>query len=164
MCGTPGYIAPEVLLNVGHGKSYDHWQLGILIYDMLSYDSPFFDPYDDEEELQRRVVEDPLPGIIGDVSPEAWDLISGLLVKDPKKRLGSLKRRDRDILRHKWFEGTSLSELREKKIEAPWAPEIPGDPFDTSLYENFSEIEDVTTGEHGELEPGQAKLFAPFTD
>lgn len=167
LCGTPGYIAPEVLLNVGHGKSYDHWQLGVLIYDMLSYDSPYFDPDDYEHEQHRKVLEDPVPKMVGNVSAEAWHLITGLLVKDPKQRLGSLRKGERDILNHKWFSGMNLSDLREKKIKVPWGPEMSDDPFDTSYYEDFSELDDITIpGEYNskELEPDQAEQFVLFND
>ena len=154
-----------MLLNVGHGKSYDHWQLGILIYDMLSFDSPFFDPDDYEHELNRKIVEDPVPRMLGDVSAEAWELITGLLMKDPRQRLGSLRKGERSILQHKWFSGMSASELREKTVEAPWAPDMSEDLFDTSNYEDFSEIEDMTTWEYNKpVEPDQAKVFLKFDD
>lgn len=155
-----------MLLNVGHGKGYDHWQLGVLIYDMLSYDSPYFDPDDYEHERHRKVVEDPVPKIVGgNVSTEAWDLITRLLVKDPRQRLGSLRRGEHDILQHKWFGGMSLTELREKRFQVPWVPEISDDPLDTSCYEDFSEIEDMTAGDDIQLlEPEQEKLFVTFND
>ena len=175
LCGTPGYIAPEVLLNVGHGKSYDHWQLGVLIYDMLSFDPPFYDPDDYEFELNRKIVHDPVPKIFVGVSTDAWDLITGLLTKDPKQRLGSLKKGDRDILHHAWFGDLDASELRGKHIEAPWAPEIAqddsndgnDDPYDTSQFEDYSELDDITTREEytsQKLSPDQEKLFEAFQD
>jgi len=168
LCGTPGYIAPEVLLNVGHGKSYDHWQLGVLIYDMLSFDPPFYDPDDYEFELNRKIMEDPVPKIFGGVSTDAWDLITGLLAKDPKQRIGSFKKGDRDILQHPWFEGLDSSELRAKHIEAPWAPEIAeDDPYDTSQFEDYSELDDVTTCEEytsPKLTSDQEKLFEALQD
>jgi len=163
LCGTPGYLAPEIVMNIGHGKAADHWQLGVLIYDMLSFESPFFTDDADQAELVRCVIEDPVPEIVdpGPVSPEAWDLILKLLEKDPKHRLGSLKRGERDILRHKWFQGLSLTELRKKTIQPPWAPDM-SDPYDTSNFDDWGDLEDVTTGDVPNLTPEQAKMFVNF--
>lgn len=161
LCGTPGYLAPEVVMNTGHSKSVDHWQLGVLIYDMLSFDSPFFDDHMDQNEQFRCVIEDCVPKIKQPVSPEAWDLIVNLLVKDPKKRLGSLKRGEHDILHHKWFEDLSLAELRKRAIKAPWTPVIK-DPYDTSNFDDWSDVQDIAARECQELCPEQAIQFDSF--
>jgi len=159
--GTPGYLAPEVVLNVGHTQSADHWQLGVLIYDMLSFDSPFFNEDADEMELFRCVVEDPVPEIEEDISDEVWDLILKLLEKDPKQRIGSLKRGERDILHHKWFKEVSLSDLRKKALKAPWLPDVK-EPTDTSNFEDWSDLDDITTTKQKKLTPEQAKMFEEF--
>ena len=161
LCGTPGYLAPELVLNIGHNKAVDHWQLGVLIYDMLSFDSPFFNEDMDEIEQFRCVIEDPVPEIAEPVSPEAWDLILKLLTKDPKRRLGSRKRGELDILHHKWFKDLTLSELRKRTITAPWTPDMK-DAFDTSNFEDWTELDDIVAGDCAELSPEESKLFDGF--
>ena len=161
LCGTPGYLAPEVVLNVGHGKAVDHFQLGVLIYDMLAGESPFFEDDVDQEELFRMVIEDDIPDMDTEISDEAWDLIEGLLEKDPRNRLGSLKRGERDILHHKWFDEIPLPALRKRTFSPPWKPDIP-DPWDTSNFEDWSDLEDITAGGCPELAPEDAKMFARF--
>lgn len=161
LCGTPGYIAPEVVLNKGHGFSYDHWQLGVLIYEMISYESPYFEEDMDQMELHRTVVEDPVPEIEEPISPEVWDLILRLLEKDPTQRLGSLSRGERDISHHSWFKGLSLSKLRKRSIKAPWTPDVK-DPNDTSHFDDWEDLEDITMRNDPKLTEEQARMFDDF--
>ena len=98
LCGTPEYIAPEVLLNKGHGKGVDWWTLGILIYEMLAGQPPFVD--DDPMGIYQQI-------IAGKVSfPRFFDrnaksLIKKLLTADLTKRYGCLKGAAEDVKRHK---------------------------------------------------------------
>lgn len=115
----------------------------------------------DQMEQFRCVVDNPIPEIKQPISPEVWDLICKLLEKDPKQRLGSLKRGEHDILRHKWFKDLNLSDLRKKTITAPWTPEVK-DAFDTSNFEDWTDLEDITAGESKKLSSEQASLFDGF--
>lgn len=101
LCGTPEYIAPEVLMNKGHGKPVDWWALGILIFEMLSGSPPFVDA--DPMAIYQQI----LAGRIHFpryFDRQAKDLIRKLLSPDITKRLGNLKNGVEDIKRHKWFE------------------------------------------------------------
>jgi serine/threonine protein kinase len=120
-CGTPNYVAPEVVSARGHGVSCDNWSLGVLIYELIDGENPFWTDGMDQEtlyELIRKALYYPLPD---DVSPEARDLVGRLLERDPSKRLGSF--REKDILEHKWFAKFDLKKLRDKFYEAPWIPD-----------------------------------------
>ena len=100
MCGTPEYIAPEVLLNKGHGKPVDWWTLGILIYEMIVGYPPFVD--EDPMHIYQKI----LSGKI--FSPKLFDKDAKALVKklptaDLGTRYANLKNGVDDIKQHKWF-------------------------------------------------------------
>lgn len=102
LCGTPEYIAPEVLLNKGHGKGVDWWTLGILLYEMMAGQPPFVD--DDPMGIYQQI----LAGKI--TFPRFFDknaksLVKKLLVADLTKRYGCLKGGTDDVMSHKWFAG-----------------------------------------------------------
>jgi serine/threonine protein kinase len=122
MCGTPNYLSPEVILNKGHGFATDHWSLGVLIYEMVVGENPFF--YDDmpQMELFEAIVRDKFYPLPDDVSDDAFDVIDGLLIKDPTRRLGALAGRGKDIINREWFRDLDLVECRQKRHEAPFIP------------------------------------------
>jgi protein kinase A len=99
LCGTPEYIAPEVLLNKGHGKGVDWWTLGILVYEMLVGQPPYVD--DDPLRVYQQVLAGKLafPRFI---DRNAKSLVKKLLTADLTKRYGCLKGAAGDILEHKW--------------------------------------------------------------
>jgi serine/threonine protein kinase len=124
-CGTPNYIAPEIIKNTGHNAGADHWALGVLIYEMIAGEHPFYvDGMDNTDVFEAICIEKqyPLSKLKEDVSEATFDLVDGLLAKEPSLRLGMLAGKEGDILNHKWFNGLDLCELRAKKAEAPWIP------------------------------------------
>merc|ERR1712039_199822 len=121
LCGTPEYIAPEVLLNKGHGKPVDWWTLGILIYEMIVGYPPFVD--EDPMGIYQKI----LSGKI--VFPKMFDknakgLVKKLLTADLGKRYGNLKNGVDDIKHHKWFKNTNWGDLLEKKVPSPFKPSV----------------------------------------
>lgn len=95
-CGTPAYIAPEILLDEGYsGFGVDIWSSGVLLYVMLSGMMPF--KADTLEDLKGLIVSGQYP-TIKDISPEAESLIAGLLTVDPTQRLT-----EDQILNHPWM-------------------------------------------------------------
>ena len=103
-CGTPLYIAPEVVLNRGHDKGADHWSLGILIFEMIAGYTPFYEEGMDQITLFRAIVRGSFEfPKSGSMSAEAEDLIMRLLVVDPSQRLGSLASGLKDIYCQSWF-------------------------------------------------------------
>uniref|UniRef100_A0A7S3L237 cGMP-dependent protein kinase n=1 Tax=Amphora coffeiformis TaxID=265554 RepID=A0A7S3L237_9STRA len=160
LVGTPGYLAPEVCLNIGHSFAADHWALGILIYEMISGEGPFFFFGVDQVELYRSIVQDPHDSP-ENASPDAVDIVDFLLTKDPNGRLGSLSGGEAEIMKHIWFQGMDVSLIRKGKAPSPWQPDIE-DVFDTSNFEDWSELEDRTKSSCPDISPNEAKIFETF--
>lgn len=123
-CGTPNYLAPEIVMNKGHGIGADHWALGIVTYEMITGENPFYFEEMDQMALFQSIVQEPFFPMAADCSPELEDFITGLLEKEPVQRLGALSGRERDILRHAWFTDLDCDKIRSKAAKAPWIPTI----------------------------------------
>mmetsp|Transcript_18302 Transcript_18302/g.18286 ORF Transcript_18302/g.18286 Transcript_18302/m.18286 type:complete len:159 (+) Transcript_18302:177-653(+) len=115
LCGTPEYLSPEVIKSEGHGKQVDWWAFGILIYEMLVGNPPFFDsnPY----KIYKKIVkgEFEMPEI---VSSNAAELISRLLCINQAERLGAAGGSE-EIKAVKWFRGVDFIMVFRKEISAP---------------------------------------------
>lgn len=147
VCGTPEYLAPELLLGKGYNKSVDYWAVGVLIFEMLVGHSPFADSYglSDQMAIYCKILECKLKFPRGFKSAEmlpARALIAKLLVRQPHKRFGCLRRGALDIKKAGWFEPLDWGALRAKKVEAPWKPPIK-DPLDASNFDKYDEDEYV---------------------
>lgn len=123
LCGTPEYIAPEILLNKGHGTPVDWWALGILLYEMLSGNPPFVD--DDPMGIYQKILAGRL-SFPRSMDKPAKDLIRKLLTADTTKRLGNLKNGVEDIKNHKFFSKINWSMLYNREMAPPFVPEIRG--------------------------------------
>ncbi|XP_023657303.1 cGMP-dependent protein kinase 1 isoform X2 [Paramormyrops kingsleyae] len=140
-CGTPEYVAPEIILNKGHDVSADCWSLGILIFELLSGSPPFSgsDPMKTYNIILRGIdmVEFPKK-----ITKSAANLIKRLCRDNPSERLGNQKNGVRDIQKHKWFEGFNWEGIRKGTLTPPIIPDVSG-PLDTSNFDCFpSDTED----------------------
>mmetsp|Transcript_81445 Transcript_81445/g.230790 ORF Transcript_81445/g.230790 Transcript_81445/m.230790 type:complete len:320 (-) Transcript_81445:125-1084(-) len=149
LCGTPEYIAPEVLLNKGHGKPVDWWTLGILIYEMIVGQPPFCD--EDPMGIYQKI----LSGKI--VFPKSFDknakgLVKKLLTADLGKRYGNLKNGVDDIKQHKWFKEINFGDLVDKKLSAPFKPKVTGDT-DTSNFDDYPDSDELPPIVHPNQDP-----------
>jgi protein kinase A len=137
-CGTPLYLAPEIVLSRGHDRAVDYWSLGCLIYEMLFGATPFYERGIDQKGLFKNIVRGKwkLPGGGSKLSKHALDLIYGMLEKRPTERLGCLAGGYRDVKDHPFFQEVNFNKLVKKQIKAPWVPFIE-DPLDISHFENF---------------------------
>lgn len=159
LCGTPGFLPPEVITMRGHNSAADHWSLGILIYEMVTGVNPFYFEGMEQTALFQSIVVDGYEQ--PDASPAAIDIINKLLIKDPAHRLGSLAQGEKDIIEHSWFDGIDLEALHRREIPAPWVPAV-SNAFDTSCFDDWSELEDKTEQQTWALSPEEALLFADF--
>jgi protein kinase X len=143
LCGTPEYLAPEIIQSKGHGKAVDWWSLGILIYEMLAGFPPFFDenPFD----IYRKILEGRLE-FPRHFEAHARDLIKKLLIADRTKRLGCLRRGTKDVMEHKWFSsrGFTWEDVYKKKLVPPFVP-IVSHAGDHQNFEDFDEDEEFST-------------------
>ncbi|XP_021940525.1 ribosomal protein S6 kinase alpha-5-like [Zootermopsis nevadensis] len=123
-CGTPHYIAPEVIKQEEHTKAVDWWSLGIMVYEMLKGATPF-EEEDDESDNYMRLYDRILtqdPVIPTKFSAKAKDFVVGLLSKDPTKRLGAGKNGVDDIKRHPFFNKINWADMARKAKKAPFEP------------------------------------------
>ena len=118
ICGTPEYIAPEIISKKPYGKPVDWWTFGSFVYEMMAGTPPFY--VSDRTELFHHIKNDE-PHYPVYFSAKLKNLLEGLLEKNPLKRLGS-SHGAQEIKKHPWFASTSWSAICQKKIEAPFVP------------------------------------------
>eukprot|EP01134_Creolimax_fragrantissima_P001290 CFRG1290T1 len=141
-CGTPEFIAPEILKENSYTRAVDWWAFGILIFEMLIGQAPFFGNNEDEIFDAIMYTEIHVPKWVTRKSPESAALIEKLVVKDPALRLGSSVRDAGEIKDHKWFADVDWDDVLYKRIPVPCVPELQ-DPRDTSNFDDEFTSEEV---------------------
>ncbi|EED15507.1 cAMP-dependent protein kinase catalytic subunit PkaC1 [Talaromyces stipitatus ATCC 10500] len=147
LCGTPDYLAPEVVSSKGYNKSVDWWSLGILIFEMLCGFTPFWDsgsPVKIYENILRGKIKYPPY-----MHPDAVDLLSQLITPDLTKRLGNLHGGPEDVKNHPWFAEVTWDRLLRKDIDAPYVPPVRAGQGDASQFDKYPE-ENEAYGSNGD--------------
>ncbi|EER05617.1 cAMP-dependent protein kinase catalytic subunit, putative [Perkinsus marinus ATCC 50983] len=131
LCGTPEYLAPEIIQSKGHSKGVDWWALGVLIFEMLAGYPPFYhgSAFGIYQKILAGKVDFPR---YFDVNSK--DLIKRLLTQDLSKRYGCLKNGAEDIKKHKWFKGVDWAKVFTRELPPPYVPKVRGED-DTSMFD-----------------------------
>lgn len=130
-CGTPEYLAPELLLGQGYTKAVDWWTLGVLLYEMLTGLPPFYD--ENTNEMYRKILQDPLQFPGPEIVPAAAkDLLQRLLDRNPERRLGA--NGAAEIKAHHFFANIDWRKLLQRKYEPSFKPNV-ADARDTANFD-----------------------------
>jgi len=161
-CGTPEFLAPEVLTETSYTRAVDWWGLGVLIFEMLVGESPF--PGDDEEEVFDSIVNDEVryPRFL---SLESIAIMRRLLRKNPDRRLGSSERDAEDVKKQAFFRNVFWEDLLMRKIKPPFIPTVNGNEDVSNFDEEFTSEKPVLTPpkESRALTDDEQLLFQDFT-
>ncbi|XP_066143795.1 cAMP-dependent protein kinase catalytic subunit beta-like isoform X1 [Euwallacea fornicatus] len=137
LCGTPEYIAPEIILSKGYGKAVDWWSYGVLLFEMSAGHPPFTsgNPMKVYEKIISCKYKPPTSFTL-----ELTDLIRNLLQIDLSRRFGNLRNGTADIKGHRWFHHTNFEGIYNRQVEPPFMPKIKG-PADTSNFDDFPDTD-----------------------
>jgi len=135
LCGTPEYLAPEIILSKGYNKAVDWWAMGVLIYEMAAGYPPFF--ADQPIQIYEKIVSGKMR-CPSHFTADLKDILKSLLQVDLTKRYGNLKNGVSDIKNHRWFSTTDWVAIYQKKVEAPFIPRSKG-PGDSSNFDDYEE-------------------------
>uniref|UniRef100_A0A671R0Z4 protein kinase C n=1 Tax=Sinocyclocheilus anshuiensis TaxID=1608454 RepID=A0A671R0Z4_9TELE len=156
-CGTPDYIAPEILLGQQYSFSVDWWSFGVLVYEMLIGQSPFHG--DDEDELFESIRMD-TPHYPRWITVDTRDMLEKLFERDPSRRLGIVG----NIRGHLFFKTVNWSVLERKEVEPPFKPKVKS-PNDCSNFDRefLSEKPRLSHCEKGLIDSMDQNAFAGFS-
>jgi len=144
-CGTPEYVAPEIILNKGHDRSVDFWSLGVLMYELLTGTPPFTasDPMKVYNIILRGFDQITVPR---NVNRTAVTLMKRFCRENPVERIGYQKDGVLDIKKHRWFQGFDWEGLGNRTLEPPITPKVSG-VSDTSNFDKYPRDEVVPQDE-----------------
>jgi len=128
-CGTPEYLAPEVLRGQGHGTPVDWWSLGTLVYEMLTGLPPFYSA--NTNVMYQKILSSELR-FPPEMSGDCRSFLSGLLERDPAKRMDG-----EDVMKHPWLSSINWEKLFKKEVPAPWKPPVSSEADTTQIDRAF---------------------------
>uniref|UniRef100_A0A4W5NA29 protein kinase C n=1 Tax=Hucho hucho TaxID=62062 RepID=A0A4W5NA29_9TELE len=160
-CGTPEFLAPEVLTDDNYTRAVDWWGMGVLIFEMLVGESPF--PGEDEEEVFDSIVNDDVQYPVC-LSPDSISIIQKLLKRNPEKRLGAGEGDANEVKGEKFFKTIDWDALLAKKVKPPFLPKIK-ESVDVSNFDSeFTSLQPILSPPpvSCSLSPEQQEAFADF--
>ncbi|KAK8143838.1 serine/threonine protein kinase, AGC [Beauveria asiatica] len=135
LCGTPEYLAPEVIHNQGHTTAVDWWALGILLYEFLTGYPPFW--HQNPLEIYKQIVEKPIAFPADPpISDQARDIICSFCTVDRSRRLGNVSGGATRVKAHPFFRDLKWNDILHRRISGPIIPPIryPGDAQCFDMY------------------------------
>ncbi|KAL1513899.1 hypothetical protein ABEB36_003238 [Hypothenemus hampei] len=143
-CGTPDYIAPEILQELEYGASVDWWALGVLMYEMMAGQPPF--EADNEDDLFESILHDDVLYPVW-LSKEAVSILKGFMTKNPNRRLGCVVNQgcEAAILVHSFFKEIDWGALETRKVRPPFRPRIRSRKDVANFDAEFTREEPVLT-------------------
>ncbi|ELR04668.1 AGC/PKA protein kinase [Pseudogymnoascus destructans 20631-21] len=140
LCGTPEYLAPEVIHSQGHSTAVDWWALGILMYEFITGYPPFW--HQNPMEIYKQIIHKSInfPSHDPPISSDAQDLILALCTVDRSHRLGNLSGGAADVKSHPFFASVNWDDVYARRHDGPVIPKLSG-ASDDSCFERYSEDE-----------------------
>ncbi|KAI9053071.1 hypothetical protein LZ554_003340 [Drepanopeziza brunnea f. sp. 'monogermtubi'] len=159
-CGTPEFMAPEILLDKKYGRAVDWWAFGVLIYQMLLQQSPFRG--EDEDEIYDAILADePLYPI--HMPRDSVSILQKLLTREPDQRLGSGPTDAQEIMSQPFFRNINWDDVYHKRIQPPFQPQITS-ATDTSNFDSeFTSVTPVLTPVQSVLSQAMQEEFRGFS-
>ena len=138
LCGTPEYLAPELISMKGHGRAVDWWALGCLVYELLMGYTPFTrgGTLRNAVRIYANIADHRKPFYEPDVTDGAKSLVRGLLTHNPLTRLGCRHGGARDVKAHRWFNGFDFDALLARELPPPYIPPVRS-ALDTSCFDEY---------------------------
>ncbi|XP_060927552.1 serine/threonine-protein kinase N2-like [Limanda limanda] len=160
-CGTPEFLAPEVLTDDNYTRAVDWWGMGVLIYEMLVGESPF--PGEDEEEVFDSIVNDDVQ-YPSSLPPDAVSIIQKLLKRNPLKRLGGGERDANELKGEKFFGTIDWEALLAKTAKPPFLPSITESKDVSNFDSEFTRLQPILSPpcKPSGLSAEQQEAFADF--
>ncbi|GMF35530.1 unnamed protein product [Phytophthora lilii] len=139
LCGTPEYLAPEIILGIGHNVAVDCWGLGILIYEMVVGDSPFSSPDEDHLAVCRNILQGHI-AFPADCDPAWKSIVQALLQRQPEKRASMIAGSLLDVRKEKWLADFDWESFTQRSMPTPWIPDVTSE-IDTRYFPKVSKEE-----------------------
>ncbi|KAI9761013.1 MAG: hypothetical protein M4579_001276 [Chaenotheca gracillima] len=159
-CGTPEFMAPEILLDKKYGRAVDWWAFGVLIYQMLLQQSPFRG--EDEDEIYDAILADePLYPI--HMPRDSVSILQKLLTREPELRLGSGPTDAQEIMSHAFFRNINWEDVYNKRIPAPFQPQITSATDTSNFDQEFTSVTPVLTPVQSVLSQVMQEEFRGFS-
>ena len=157
LCGTPEYIAPEIILNTGYGMSVDWWALGVLVFEMVVGYPPFWDG--NIHALYDKILVGNVEWTRGlEIEQVVRDFVSRLLVRDVSKRMGGGGRGVEEVKSHSWLKYLDWSDVLAGKLQPPIVPDLSHEGDDG----NYQDYPEEMWWDVGEIGQGERDSFMGF--